>query len=169
MAVTVTGIASLNIKETITTSVGSGAVEAIVGDLAHGRTARSLCYLLGKFSKIKILFIAPSHLKIGGDIKEYLDKHEVVYEQHEELDAHLPEIDILYLTRIQRERMSPAAYEKARHAYSITEDNLKLLRKDARLLHPLPHVEEISLSFMTEQNDPRVAYFRQAENGLYIR
>ena len=141
----------------------------IVGDLKHGRTVRSLCYLLGKFEKIKIIFLAPKHLLIKDDIKEYLRRHNVKFEEQTELDRYLPEADIVYMTRIQKERMSDEEYQNAKEMYSITDENIKLLNKNARLLHPLPHVEEIKLSFKTERKDKRVAYFRQAENGLYVR
>ena len=150
-----------------------GRVENItvlmVGDLKNGRTVRSLCYLFGKFENIKIIFIAPKPLQIKDDIKEYLERHKVEFEEKNELDKHLPEVDIVYMTRIQKERMTSEEYQNAKGLYSITEENLKLLKRDARLLHPLPHVEEIELSLKTEQEDRRVAYFRQAKNGLYIR
>jgi aspartate carbamoyltransferase catalytic subunit len=81
----------------------------------------------------------------------------------------LPEIDIVYMTRIQKERISVEDYEKAKGKYVINEKNLKLVRPEARIMHPLPHVEEINLSLGTEQHDKRIAYFRQAENGLWIR
>ena len=141
----------------------------MVGDLKHGRTVRSLCYLLGKFEKIRIIFIAPKHLLIKEDIKEYLERHDVRSEEQTELDKFLPEADILYMTRIQKERMSDEEYQNAKEMYSITDENIKLLKENARLLHPLPHLEEIKLSLKTEQEDKRVAYFRQAKNGLYIR
>jgi aspartate carbamoyltransferase catalytic subunit len=142
---------------------------AMVGDLKHGRTVRSLSYLLGKYSGIEIVFIAPPNLQIGEDIKEYLDRHEVVWSESSELDRHLPETDVVYMTRIQKERMPMEDFIAARDVMKITRENLDLLRPEARLMHPLPHVEEIVLPIETEQSDPRVAYFRQAENGLYIR
>ena len=141
----------------------------MVGDLKHGRTVRSLCYLLGKFKGIKIIFVAPKHLLIKDDIKEYLKRHNVEFEEQTELDRYLPKADIVYMTRIQKERMSNEEYQSAKEMYSITDESLKLLNKNARLLHPLPHIEEIKLSLKTEQEDKRVAYFRQAKNGLYIR
>jgi len=141
----------------------------IVGDLKHGRTVRSLCYLFGKFKDIKIIFISPEHLKIKENIKEYLKKHNIQFEEQTELNKYLPKADIVYMTRIQKERMSDKDYNKSKEIYSITEENLKLLKKTSRLLHPLPHIEEIKLSLKTEQKDKKVAYFRQAKNGLYIR
>ena len=141
----------------------------MVGDLKHGRTVRSLCYLLGKFNGIKIIFVAPKHLLIKDDIKEYLKRHNVEFEEQTELDRYLPKADVVYMTRIQKERMSNEEYQSAKEMYSITDESLKLLNKNARLLHPLPHIEEIKLSLKTEQEDKRVAYFRQAKNGLYVR
>src|SRR3989344_2528268 len=79
-------------------------VIAMVGDLKYGRTVRSLCYLLGKFEKVKIIFIAPEHLSIKKDIKEYLKRHKVEFEEQMELDKYLPQIDIVYMTRIQKKR-----------------------------------------------------------------
>jgi aspartate carbamoyltransferase catalytic subunit len=143
---------------------------AMVGDLAHGRTVRSLCYLLTKFgNSVQIIFVSPPHLKIGEDIKEYLTKHKIHFEESDALNKALTESDIVYMTRIQKERMSPEQYEAAKGKFVINEENLKLVRPKARILHPLPHVEEIVLPVEVEQTDPRVAYFRQAKNGLYTR
>ena len=141
----------------------------MVGDLKYGRTIRSLCYLLGKFKDIKILFIAPESLSVNEDIKNYLKKQNILFEELEDMDRNLPNVDVLYMTRIQKERMSDSEYRSSAGKYRITEGNLGLLRETARLLHPLPHVEEINLDIKTEQSDKRAAYFRQAENGLYIR
>jgi aspartate carbamoyltransferase catalytic subunit len=142
---------------------------AMVGDLKHGRTVRSLCYLLGKFKNVKIIFIAPENFLIKEDIKEYLKKHDTKFEEQTDLNKHLPWVDVVYMTRIQKERMSDEEYKNAKMAYKITKENLNLLKENARLLHPLPHVEEIDLPIKIEQTDKRVTYFRQAENGLYIR
>lgn len=142
---------------------------AMVGDLKHGRTVRSLCYLLGKFRNVKIIFIAPEHLLIKDDIKDYLRRHNTQFEEQIDLNKYLPRVDVVYMTRIQKERMSDEEYKNKKGTYKITKENLKLLKENARLLHPLPHVEEIELSVEIEQTDGRVAYFRQAENGLYIR
>ena len=141
----------------------------MVGDLKYGRTVRSLCYLFGKFQNIKIIFIAPKILSINDDIKDYLKKHNISFEEQTDLNKYLPQADIVYMTRIQKERMPGAEYENAKQIYKITEENLTLLKDESRLLHPLPHVEEIDLPLEIEQTDDRVAYFRQAENGLYVR
>ena len=142
---------------------------ALVGDLASGRTARSLCYLLGKFRNNEIIFVSPENLKMAEDIKEYLKRHDVSFREESDLNKILPEVDIVYLTRIQKERISAEDYEKAKGKFVINESNLNLLKETARVLHPLPHVEEINLPFDIEQKNIRVAYFRQAENGMFIR
>lgn len=142
---------------------------AMVGDLASGRTVRSLCYLLGKFSGIEITFISPSNLKIDQDIKDYLSEHNIKFSEKEEMESVLPEVDIVYMTRIQKERISPEEYQNAKNKFVISMETLKLIPKDSRVMHPLPHVEEINIKIETEQEDPRIAYFRQAENGLYVR
>ncbi|MBM3231956.1 aspartate carbamoyltransferase [Candidatus Pacearchaeota archaeon] len=142
---------------------------AIVGDLASGRTARSLCYLLGKFPGNEIIFLSPEHLKMKQDIKEYLSRHGVSYREEKNLDEVLPNVDIVYMTRIQKERITLDEYNSARGKYTINQNNFNLLNKNARILHPLPKIDEIVLPLETEEKDDRVAYFRQAENGLYIR
>ena len=142
---------------------------AMVGDLAYGRTVRSLSYLLAKFRENKLIFVSPPHLRVGEDIKEYLEKHSTKFAEQTDLDEIFSLADIIYMTRVQKERMLPGEYEAARGKLAITEGNLPQVRDAARILHPLPHNEEINLSVETEQKDARVAYFRQAENGLYIR
>jgi aspartate carbamoyltransferase catalytic subunit len=142
---------------------------AMVGDLSSGRTVRSLCYLLGKFKDIEVIFVSPEHLKIGDDIKAYLKRHNINFREEEDLNKILPEIDIVYMTRVQKERMSIEDYEKARGKFVIDEKNLGLIRENARIMHPLPHVEEISFPVDVEKNDKRIAYFRQSENGLWVR
>jgi aspartate carbamoyltransferase catalytic subunit len=141
----------------------------MVGDLANGRTVRSLCYLLSKYSGNKITFVSPENLRMGDDIKEHLKENEVEFEEKSDLNKVMPDADIVYMTRIQKERMPFEEYEKSRGRYIITEDNLKLLDKKSRILHPLPKVDEIDLPISVENNDKRIAYFRQAENGLYVR
>jgi aspartate carbamoyltransferase catalytic subunit len=143
---------------------------ACVGDLASGRTVRSLCYLLGKFdNNIEIIFISPKNLRIGEDIKDYLRRNKINFREETDMNAILPYVDIAYMTRIQKERISPANYKKARGKYVINMKNFGLLRPEARLMHPLPHKEEIALPSKIVDNDPRVAYIRQAHNGLYTR
>ncbi|MDP7520633.1 MAG: aspartate carbamoyltransferase [Candidatus Pacearchaeota archaeon] len=142
---------------------------AMVGDLSTGRTIRSLCYLLGKFNEIEIIFVSPENLRIRGDIKEYLRKLNIKFTEEENLDEILPKVDVVYMTRIQKERMSLEDYGKADGKYVINKDNFELINENSIIMHPLPHVEEIDLSIDVEERDRRIAYFRQAENGLYIR
>jgi len=142
---------------------------AMVGDLSNGRTIRSLSYLLGKFNGIKLIFVSPENLKVGQDIKDYLTRHHVEWKEETTLENVLPVADIIYMTRIQKERMTIEDYEKAKGKYIINSKNLALVRNEARVLHPLPHVEEIDIPIEIEKSDPRIAYFRQAENGLYAR
>lgn len=156
---------------TIWKEIGSldNTTVAMVGDLKHGRTVRSFCYLLGKFKNVKIIFIAPEYFSIKDDIKDYLRKHNIKFDEQTDLNKYLSHVDVVYMTRIQKERMSDEEYKNVKETYKITKENLNLLKKKARLLHPLPHTEEIDLPVEIEQTDDRVAYFRQAENGLYIR
>jgi len=142
---------------------------AMVGDLLSGRTVRSLCYLLGKFPATEVVFVSPEHLKIREDIKEYLTRHNVKFSESDNLSKVLKEVNVIYMTRIQKERMSLEDYEKAKGKFIINEENFNLVKKSSIIMHPLPHVEEIDLPISIEKEDKRVAYFRQAENGLYIR
>ena len=142
---------------------------AIVGDLANGRTARSLCYLLSKFKNNEIIFVSPENLKIKKDIKDYLKKKGVSFKEETNLDKVIVESDVIYMTRIQKERMDEESYNKAKGKYIINEKNLKLVKLNSRILHPLPHVEELDIPIEMENNDERIAYFKQVENGLYIR
>ncbi|MEK6910742.1 MAG: aspartate carbamoyltransferase [Nanoarchaeota archaeon] len=142
---------------------------AMVGDLASGRTVRSLCYLLGKFKNNEIIFISPEHLQINEDIKEYLKKHNISFKEENNLDKILPEVDIIYMTRLQKERITLSEYEQAKGKYVLNMKNFSLLKESARVMHPLPKVDEINIPIEIERSDKRIAYFRQAENGLYIR
>ena len=141
---------------------------AMVGDLAQGRTVRSLAYLLGKFTGVKIHFVAPDLLKMKEDILAYLREHEVCYEEGKDLDSVLPKVDVVYQTRVQKERFGDriADYERCRGLYILDAASLKLLRRDAIVMHPLPRIDEIAKEV---DADPRAAYFRQAQNGLYVR
>lgn len=142
---------------------------AMVGDLASGRTVRSLCYLLTKFEDIEIIFVSPENLKIKGDIKNYLTDKKINFWEENDLNKILSEVDVVYMTRIQKERISLEDYEEAKGKFVINEGNINLLKENSIIMHPLPHVEEINLPIEIEKNDKRVAYFRQAENGLYLR
>jgi len=144
-----------------------GVRVAMVGDLANGRTVRSLTYLLSKFKDIKIWFVAPPQVAMRADLKAHLDEHHVPWVETQELDAVLPEVDVLYMTRIQKERFTdPDAYNAVKGVYRIDKQAMARMRKYAILMHPLPRVDEIAPEV---DDDERAAYFRQARNGLHIR
>ncbi|MBI4530436.1 MAG: aspartate carbamoyltransferase [Candidatus Latescibacteria bacterium] len=141
---------------------------ALVGDLSNGRAVRSLAYLLGKYDNITFYFVAPDVVKMKDDIKDYLTRHNVRYIEETNLKKVLPKVDVVYQTRIQKERFGDRIddYEKARGIYIIDREMLSYMHDDAIIMHPLPRVDEITPDV---DNDPRAAYFRQAKNGLYIR
>ena len=140
---------------------------AMVGDLANGRTVRSLTYLLSKFRDIRICFVAPPQVAMRQDIKDHLDEHHVPWVETEDLDAVLPQVEVIYQTRIQKERFSDeSSYLALKGVYRIDTSTLARMRKEAIVMHPLPRVDEIAPEV---DADPRAAYFRQARNGLYIR
>lgn len=140
---------------------------ALVGDLAYGRAARSLAMLLALAPGASLVFVAPPVTPMGADVKAYLDARGVPWEETTDLAAALPEVDAIYMTRVQKERFGDdvAAYQSAR-VYAFTPDLLSRLPAHARILHPLPRVDEIAPAV---DADPRAAYFRQAANGLYLR
>jgi len=144
-----------------------GVRVAMVGDLANGRTVRSLTYLLSKFKDIKLWFVAPPQVAMGDDLKAHLDEHHVPWVETEDLNAVLPDVDVVYMTRIQKERFTdPEAYNAVKGVYRMDKASMTLMRKYAILMHPLPRVDEIAPEV---DEDPRAAYFRQARNGLHIR
>lgn len=140
---------------------------ALVGDLKNGRTVRSLSYLLGKFKNIKITLVSPKGLKIGQDLKDYLQRHGVAYEETESWAETLPVVDALYQTRVQKERFkNMQEYAKYKGGYILTNKEIALMKKKSIIMHPLPRVDEIK----TEVDDsPKAAYFRQAGYGVLIR
>ncbi len=140
---------------------------ALVGDLKHGRTIRSLAYLLGKYKKITIYFVSPIGLRVGNDIKEYLDKHAVQYEDTEDLDAVLGKVDVLYQTRIQKERFKNVSeYRKYKGCYTVDFKTVGRMKKKSIIMHPLPRVDEIATEV---DSSPKAVYFKQAEYGVAIR
>ncbi|XP_022716856.1 aspartate carbamoyltransferase 1, chloroplastic isoform X2 [Durio zibethinus] len=140
----------------------------LVGDLANGRTVRSLAYLLAKYQDVKIYFVSPDVVKMKDDIKDYLTSRGVEWEESADLMEVASKCDVVYQTRIQRERFGERIdlYEEARGKYIVDKDVLKVMQKHAVVMHPLPRLDEITVDV---DADPRAAYFRQAKNGLYIR
>ncbi len=133
---------------------------AFIGELDRGRTARSLAYLLAKFERIRIFFVAPPEMQMKPDILEYLDRHGVHYDLASDLDRVIGEVDVVYQTRIRPERFSSVS------SYRIDSSVLQKMKPDALILHPLPRTVELD---ETVDSDPRALYFRQAANGLYVR
>ena len=138
------------------------------GDLKYGRTVHSLLSALGRYHNIKVVLIAPEELQLPKYVKyEALEKNGMQYAETTSLDEAMPQLDVLYMTRIQRERFdSFDEYERLKDSYILTEENMMLAKPTMRVLHPLPRVNEISVKV---DEDPRAAYFRQALNGKYMR
>jgi aspartate carbamoyltransferase catalytic subunit len=141
-----------------------GLSVAFIGALDNGRTTRSLAYLLSKFDRVKLYFIAPEELQIKNDILEHLNEHNISYEVLNSTQNVLENIDVLYMTRIDRTRLKSRNINL--NDFNVGPSVLKKLKKDALIMHPLPRSIEISPEV---DLDPRAAYFRQAENGLYVR
>ncbi|XP_059442842.1 aspartate carbamoyltransferase 1, chloroplastic [Corylus avellana] len=155
---------------TIEREVGKldGIKVGLVGDLANGRTVRSLAYLLTKYQDVKIYFVSPDMVKMKDDIKDYLTSKGVEWEESADLKEVASNCDVVYQTRIQKERFGERIdiYEAARGKYIVDQDVLDVMQKHAVVMHPLPRLDEITVDV---DRDPRAAYFRQAKNGLYIR
>jgi aspartate carbamoyltransferase catalytic subunit len=144
-----------------------GVTVAFVGDLKNGRTVRSLAYLLGKYKNIKIYFISPVALRAGDDIKEYLTKHKTAYEELESLDTVITKVDVVYQTRIQKERFkSEKEYKKYKGCYRIDAAMVEKMKKKSIIMHPLPRVDELSVEV---DSSPKAAYFKQVKYGLLVR
>jgi len=139
----------------------------MLGDLKYGRTVHSLSRLLGQFDRIKLNYVSPEILRMPRDVVDEVAQKGIPQKEYTTLDKPLPETDVLYVTRVQRERFEDAAvYDKVKDAYVITPEVMKPAKKDMVVLHPLPRISEISMEF---DADPRAAYFRQMEYGLYVR
>ncbi|MBQ3151681.1 MAG: aspartate carbamoyltransferase [Clostridia bacterium] len=138
------------------------------GDLKFGRTVHSLISALSRYTGIKIVLISPDELKLPGYIKEEaLNANNIPYEQTTDLESVMPELDILYMTRVQRERFfNEEDYLRLKDSYILTPEKLKNAKQSLRILHPLPRVNEISREV---DKDERACYFRQVRYGKYIR
>jgi aspartate carbamoyltransferase catalytic subunit len=144
-----------------------GVRVAVVGDLANGRTARSLAYLLSKYRDVELWFVAPRQVAMGDDIKRHLDELGVSWRETPDLASVLPQVDVVYQTRIQKERfVDEAAYAAVHGIYVIDAEAMARLSPHAIVMHPLPRLDEIDPEI---DRDPRAAYFRQARNGVQIR
>ncbi|MGH7722454.1 MAG: aspartate carbamoyltransferase [Candidatus Dormibacteria bacterium] len=140
---------------------------AICGDLRFGRTARSLARLLTLYDGVRISFVAPDVVQVGADIRALLDERHVPYTLHTRLDEVISSADVVYQTRVQKERFTDAAeFEAARGAIRIDAATMRRLPAGSVVMHPLPRVDEIDPEV---DSDPRAAYFRQAANGVALR
>ncbi len=140
---------------------------ALVGDLRFGRAVRSLAMMFRMTSNVNLLFVSPDAVPMGDDVRQALNAAGVRYRDEPDLGKALVVADVVYQTRIQRERFATQdEYRAAQGIYILNEESLALLGPKAIIMHPLPRVDEISPAV---DADPRAAYFRQARNGVYIR
>ena len=145
-----------------------GLTVGLCGDLKFGRTVHSLINALSRYEDIRIVLISPEELKLPSYVKkDVLQKNNIPYLQTTDLEAVMPELDILYMTRVQRERFfNEEDYLRLKDSYILTPEKLANAKADLSILHPLPRVNEISVAV---DQDPRAAYFRQARYGRFIR
>lgn len=138
------------------------------GDLKFGRTVHSLVAAMSRYTGIRFVFISPEELKLPRYVKEqYIKSKNIPYTQSTCLEEVMPELDILYMTRVQKERFfNEEDYLRLKDSYILTPEKLENAKEDLRILHPLPRVNEISVAV---DEDPRACYFKQAQNGRYIR
>jgi aspartate carbamoyltransferase len=139
----------------------------MLGDLKFGRTVHSLSRLLTLFTGIKLHYVSPDILRMPREVMDEVAAKGILQTEHSTLDAVLPETDVLYVTRVQKERFEDVdVYEKMKSAFIIAPEVLARAKKDMIVMHPLPRVTEIATDV---DDDPRAAYFRQMEYGLYVR
>ena len=155
---------------TIFEELGVGEIDGktvtMLGDLKYGRTVHSLARLLSMYN-VKLNYVSPDILKMPKEVMEEVGAKGIPQAEFSTLDKVLPETDVLYVTRVQKERFEdPADYEKVKGAYVIDPEVMKAAKQEMIVMHPLPRVTEISMDF---DDDPRAAYFRQMEYGLYVR
>ena len=140
----------------------------VCGDLKFGRTVHSLIKALSRYKDIKFILISPNELQVPDYIKtEILNKNGIKYKEVERLEEIIDKLDILYMTRVQKERFfNEADYIRLKDSYILDKEKLSLAKKDLSILHPLPRVNEISYEV---DEDPRACYFQQVKNGMYVR
>jgi aspartate carbamoyltransferase catalytic subunit len=139
---------------------------AFVGDLKYGRTVHSLVIALSNY-KTTFHLVSPEELKLPGSIKMHIKENSLAYSQHTDISEVIPQVDILYMTRIQKERFSdPIEYEKVKNSYILSNIMLANGKPNLRIMHPLPRVNEINID--VDEND-KAYYFTQALNGVYVR
>ncbi|MGX9418146.1 aspartate carbamoyltransferase [Vibrio sp. RC27] len=139
---------------------------AFIGDLKYGRTVHSLTQALAKFSNVKFFFVAPEALAMPDYILEELNEAGIQYSTHTEIEEVIPELDVLYMTRVQKERFDESEYAHIKSAYILRASHLTNARSNMKVLHPLPRVDEITVDV---DKTPHAYFFQQAENGVYAR
>ena len=140
---------------------------ALCGDLKNGRTIHSLAYLLGKFNDNILYFVSPKNLTIPDNIRNYLTKHKITYVEVDNFQDIINEVDVLYQTRVQKERFDTTEeYEESKDKLILDRSLVNNMKMDSIILHPLPRVCEICHEV---DNNYRAKYFEQAQNGLYVR
>ncbi len=140
----------------------------LCGDLKFGRTVHSLIKSLSRYTNIRFILISPEELRVPDYvIREVLEPKNIPFEEVSSLEDVMPQLDVLYMTRVQKERFfNEEDYIRLKDSYILTEDKMKLAKENMAVLHPLPRVNEITLPV---DNDPRAAYFEQVQNGVYVR
>ncbi len=138
---------------------------AFVGDLKFGRTVHSLSLACAHFD-MRLFFVSPQRLALPEEISHSLKKQGIKFSFHRTIEEVVDKVEILYMTRIQKERLDPASYEECKNVYILKEEMLKKTKKNLKVFHPLPRVNEIEVSI---DKTPFAYYFQQAENGLYVR
>ena len=140
----------------------------LCGDLKFGRTVHSLIAAMSRYARVKFVLISPEELKLPSYVKkDILQKKGIPYTQTTDLESVMPELDVLYMTRVQRERFfNEDEYVRLKDSYILTPEKLKTAKASLSILHPLPRVNEISVAI---DDDPRACYFKQALNGKYMR
>lgn len=137
------------------------------GDLKFGRTVHSLISALSRYKNIKFVLVSPEELKLPGYVKDVLTANNLDFVQTTDLDSVMPELDILYMTRVQRERFfNEEDYLRLKDSYILYPERLNNAKSDLSIMHPLPRVNEISVAI---DDDPRACYFKQVLNGKFIR
>ena len=138
------------------------------GDLKFGRTVHSLVAAMSRYTGVRFVFVSPEELKLPRYVKEqYIKSKNIPYTQSTSLEEVMPELDILYMTRVQKERFfNEEDYIRLKNSYILTSEKMTLAKPEMAVLHPLPRVNEIALDV---DNDPRAAYFEQVQNGVYVR
>ncbi|MEF1255625.1 MULTISPECIES: aspartate carbamoyltransferase [unclassified Vibrio] len=139
---------------------------AFVGDLKYGRTVHSLTQALAKFDNVRFFFIAPEALAMPDYICEELEEAGIQFSNHTNIEDVVSELDVLYMTRVQKERFDESEYAHIKSAFILTADTLKEARDNLKVLHPLPRVDEITIDV---DKTKHAYYFEQAENGVYAR